>query len=78
MLDMIERLIFVSCGQQTPEEKDIGTSVKQLIDSKPGYKAYFAEYVQSLDSLEGFQACPLVLQFTDTYYYAVGRLEILT
>ena len=48
---MTDKLIFVSCGQQTEDEKKLGTSVKQLIDSKPGYKAYFAEYVQSLDGL---------------------------
>ena len=45
---MTERLIFVSCGQQTPEEKRLGTSVKQLIDSQPGYKAYFAGMFKAL------------------------------
>ena len=64
-IKMTQKLIFVSCGQQTEEEKDIGTSVKKLIDSKPGYKAYFAEYVQSLDSLgknifEGLQNCSVL------------------
>ncbi len=47
---MSDNLIFVSCGQQTPEEKDLGTAVKNLIDSTPGFKAYFAEHEQSLDS----------------------------
>ncbi len=65
---MTEKLIFISCGQQTEEERNIGTSVKQLIDSKPGYKAYFAEYVQSLDSLsknifEGLQNCSGLISF---------------
>ena len=31
----------------------------------------------STHSLWGFQGRPLVLQFTNSYYYAVGRLEIL-
>jgi hypothetical protein len=48
---MGERLIFVSCGQITKEEKKLGGTIKSLIDSTQGFKAYFAEYVQSLDSL---------------------------
>ena len=65
---MTDRLIFVSCGQQTEEEKKLGTSVKQLVDSKPGYKAYFAEYVQSLDALaknifDGLRMCSGLISF---------------
>jgi len=65
---MAEKLIFISCGQQTEEEKRIGTSVKQLVDSKPGYKAYFAEYVQSLDALaknifDGLSICSGLISF---------------
>ncbi|GAG19287.1 unnamed protein product, partial [marine sediment metagenome] len=63
-----QKLIFVSCGQQTTEEKNLGTSVKQLVDSQPGYKAYFAEYVQSLDALaknilEGLRKCSGLISF---------------
>jgi hypothetical protein len=65
---MAEKLIFVSCGQQTSEEKELGTSVKQLVDSKLGYKAYFAEYVQSLDALaknifDGLRRCSGLISF---------------
>lgn len=65
---MAERLIFVSCGQQTPEEKKLGTAVKQLIDSTAGYRAYFAEYVQSLDALaqnvfDGLRRCSGIVSF---------------
>lgn len=65
---MTDKLIFVSCGQQTEEEKKIGTSVKQLVDSKPGYKAYFAEYLQSLDALaknifDGLRMCSGLISF---------------
>jgi hypothetical protein len=65
---MTDKLIFVSCGQQTDDEKKLGTSVKQLIDSKSGYKAYFAEYVQSLDGLsknvfDGLRRCSGLIAF---------------
>lgn len=65
---MTDKLIFVSCGQQTEQEKRIGTSVKQLVDSKPGYKSYFAEYVQSLDALaknifDGLRMCSGLIAF---------------
>ncbi len=48
---MSDRLVFVSCGQQSPLEKSMGALAKGVVDSTQGYKAYFAEYVQSLDSL---------------------------
>ena len=48
---MSEKLIFVSCGQHTDEEKSIGAAVKSLIDNTPGFKAYFAETVHDLDAL---------------------------
>jgi hypothetical protein len=65
---MAEKLIFVSCGQLTPEEKDLGKSVKDLVDSKPGYKAYFAEKVQNLDGLaknifDKLQKCSGLISF---------------
>lgn len=65
---MTDKLIFISCGQQTEEERKIGTSVKQLVDSKSGYKAYFAEYVQSLDALaknifDGLRICSGLISF---------------
>jgi hypothetical protein len=65
---MAERLIFISCGQRTSEETHLGTAVKNLIDSKPGYIAYFAEYVQSLDALarnvfEGLRKCSGLIAF---------------
>lgn len=65
---MAERLIFISCGQQTSTEKKLGTDVKELVDSTPGYKAYFAEYVQSLDALaknifDGLRKCSGLISF---------------
>ena len=65
---MTDKLIFISCGQQTDEEKNLGTSVKELVDSIPGYKAYFAEYVQNLDALaknvfDGLRKCSGLIYF---------------
>jgi hypothetical protein len=68
IIKMTDRIIFISCGQQRPEEKELGTVVKNLIDSKPGYRAYFAEYVQSLDALaknvfDGLRKCSGLIAF---------------
>lgn len=65
---MAERLIFVSCGQQTSDEKRLGTAVKNLVDSTDGYTAYFAEYVQSLEALaknvfDGLRRCSGLISF---------------
>lgn len=49
--NMSDRLIFVSCGQVTPEEKALGAALKGLIDSTRGFRSYFAEYVQSAEAL---------------------------
>jgi hypothetical protein len=48
---MNKRLIFVSCGQLTDEEKLLGLTVKAAIDSTPGFEAYFAESVHDLEAL---------------------------
>ena len=46
-----KRLIFVSCGQLTEEEKQLGNAVKSLIDDTEGFEAYFAESVHDLSVL---------------------------
>ncbi len=46
-----KRLIFVSCGQVTDEEKQLGSAVKGLIESTEGFQAYFAEKVHDLTAL---------------------------
>jgi hypothetical protein len=43
--------IFVSCGQGTPDEKALGLAIKGTIDSTPGFEGFFAESVQSFQSL---------------------------
>lgn len=46
-----EKIIFVSCGQATGREKKLGLAVKNLIDNRTGFRAYFAETVSSFDAL---------------------------
>jgi hypothetical protein len=48
---MSDAVIFISCGQRTPEEISLGKRVKEEIDRTPGFQAYFAENVHDLDSL---------------------------
>lgn len=48
---MSDRLIFLSCGQSTVEEKQIGRTIVGAIDSHEGFKAYFADSVQDLTAL---------------------------
>src|ERR1022692_1742150 len=48
---MHNRLIFVSCGQLTPAEKQLGARVKGAIDSHEGFESYLAAEVQNLAAL---------------------------
>lgn len=48
---MSDILIFVSCGQQTEEEKQLGKRLQSVIDDTPGFHAYFAESVHDLGGL---------------------------
>jgi hypothetical protein len=47
----MKSLIFISCGQQTEEERSLGLQAKKVVDATPDFEAYFAQSVQSLDSL---------------------------
>jgi hypothetical protein len=38
-----EPLIFVSCGQSTPAERQLGQEVTRLVEGETGCKTYFAE-----------------------------------
>jgi hypothetical protein len=44
-------LVFVSCGQYTKEERDLGRAVCTLVDGVPGLEAYFAENQSSFEGL---------------------------
>ena len=74
---MEDKLIFISCGQQTQAEKELGSSVKQVVDTTPGFEAYFAEYVQSLEALStnvyrGLQTCAGLVCFLHDRGKVVG------
>jgi len=38
-----EPLIFVSCGQSTPAERQLGQAIAKLVEKETGCRAYFAE-----------------------------------
>lgn len=44
------RLIFISCGQRTEEERATGKAVAEFVRSR-GFDAYFADEISKLDSL---------------------------
>jgi hypothetical protein len=55
-------LIFVSCGQESAVEKQLGARLKEVIEETPGFEAYFAESVQDLQTLgqhvfDGLRRC---------------------
>ena len=43
-------LIFISCGQFSPEEKKLGADVSKLVSDVTSYRPYFAENQTSLDA----------------------------
>jgi hypothetical protein len=46
-----DKLVFVSCGQWSPEEKALGKTVAERISAVPGLVGYFAENQSTLDGL---------------------------
>jgi hypothetical protein len=44
-------LVFVSCGQVTQAEKELGRKIVALVEGRPGVRAYFAQEVSSLQAL---------------------------
>jgi hypothetical protein len=48
---MTKKLIFVSCGQLTEDERSLGTLIKAIIDATAGFEAYFAQTVQDFETL---------------------------
>jgi hypothetical protein len=43
--------IFISCGQRTIEERELGKRISSLVEEKTGLRGYFAEYQTSLEGL---------------------------
>lgn len=48
---MTKRLIFISCGQLTELERDLGRLIKNEVDATDEFEGYFADTVQSLQAL---------------------------
>lgn len=46
-----EALIFVSCGQSTAAERDLGKQIARLVEGTTGCKAYFAENQTSFEGV---------------------------
>jgi hypothetical protein len=46
-----EPLIFISCGQVTKEEKQLGQAVRDLVEEITPFRGYFAENQMDLDGL---------------------------
>lgn len=46
-----EKLVFVSCGQVSETEINLGRNIVALIGRRPGLTAYFAQNVSSVDAL---------------------------
>lgn len=44
-----KHVIFVSCGQYTPQERKLGTDVSELVREHTSCEPYFAQYQNSLD-----------------------------
>jgi hypothetical protein len=51
--DLGKQSIFVSCGQVTEEERDLGTAISLIINEETSFEAYYAE---SQTTLEGVSA----------------------
>ena len=44
-------LVFISCGQYTQEEKDLGKAIERIIREMTPFEAYFAEQQNTLEGL---------------------------
>lgn len=43
--------VFISCGQRTDEEKELGQQIQELVRELTPFEPYFAEFQTSLDGL---------------------------
>ena len=47
----MSKTIFVSCGQETPEEKGLAEAICKVIDTIPELRSFYAGQVQGFDAL---------------------------
>lgn len=68
---MTKKLIFISCGQLTNEERQLGQELRAFIGSTLGFEAYFADEVQDLKGLSSHvfaaisQCCGAIIVLQD-------------
>jgi hypothetical protein len=43
-----KKLIFISCGQETEDEKSLGKSGRDAMNTTQNFEAYFAEAVHDI------------------------------
>lgn len=46
-----KEIIFISCGQQTEQEKELGEKIQELVREFTPFDPYYAEYQSSLEGL---------------------------
>jgi len=46
-----EQLVFVSCGQSTTAERELGKAIAKLVEQETGCRAYFAENQNTLEGV---------------------------
>ncbi len=46
-----KEIIFISCGQQTEQEKELGQQIQKLVHELTPFQPYYAEYQSSLEGL---------------------------
>ena len=44
-------IVFISCGQQTTEEKQLGEEIQTIVRNLTPFEPYYAEYQSSLEGL---------------------------
>ena len=63
------QLIFISCGQQTDQEKKLGSGIARLVEEHTAYTGYFADFQ---DSLEG-----VTENIFEALHKAVGFIAVM-
>jgi len=46
-----KEIVFISCGQQTEQEKELGEQIQKLVRELTPFEPYYAEYQSSLEGL---------------------------
>jgi hypothetical protein len=69
MIHSEKRLIFISCGQRTQEEKELGQKMCAMVRSESNFEPYFAEFQTNFSGLNE--------NILDALSQAVGLITVL-